>query len=551
MAKVKKKKFRKRQSVIDSKVIESGKWYQPYIHSVPNNFNKAQAQYYSGFNLKETHSKLKKIVGNLADQLINYYQSRELELGRLMYNREVSSDIIQADLNEFILEIATQYKENRATKYPFLDQISSNLYGIKNTFSKAGDAAFTEKGVNKWVSNVLKKTSFKDIRQKKETQKILTLLIKYLGDYLVNLTKEGYVNPNEQIGQMMQKILNGQSISSELEELITTNEKIKTDVKAVLAVLEAFERGAISKEKGLRLTDIAKQLAIAFGLLNEKVVADAAREAVGKGNSKVAQLTKEVLEVGSLQSSADVSDNKVILDIGGTSFDIGIDIKYHFSKRGKNMRTYRRGPNKNKKMIHIFDYISPKKEVNKMMYLLVNSYFFKDDDITTNWYNQLMSRNTPYSIYGLIAAFNGLYAAMPAKMGTDDDSSLHNFSEAIKTDTRIILAMDNYFMLMSVFLENIKEQILAGSGKGKDTIDNIDTFIKETLDNWDSNNGIKGNKQSKLYHKKIAYLITKGVKKSNTGYNILRKDITNKITGDALSHWTYDLKKGQFEINKK
>jgi phage antirepressor YoqD-like protein len=66
-----------------------------------------------------------------------------------MYNQEVSSDMIQADLNEFILEIATQYKENRATKYPFLDQISSDLYSIKNTFSKAGDAAFTEKGVEK------------------------------------------------------------------------------------------------------------------------------------------------------------------------------------------------------------------------------------------------------------------------------------------------------------------------------------------------------------------------------------------------------------------
>jgi hypothetical protein len=147
------------------------------------------------------------------------------------------------------------------------------------------------------------------------------------------------------------------------------------------------------------------------------------------------------------------------------------------------MRSYRRGANKNKKIVHIFDYISPKKEVNKMIYLLVNSYFFKDDDITTNWYNKLMSRNTTNSIYGLIAAFNGLYAAMPAKMGTDDDSSLHNLAEAIKTDTRIIVAIDNYFVLMSVFLENIKNQILEGSGKGQDTIDNIDTFIETTLNN--------------------------------------------------------------------
>jgi hypothetical protein len=114
------------------------------------------------------------------------------------------------------------------------------------------------------------------------------LLIKYLGDYLVNLTKEGYGNPNEEIGKMMQKILKGQSISTEIEELITTNKKIGADVKDVLAVLSAFERGAISSDKALRLTGIAKQLAIAFGLLNEKVVANAARQAVAKGNTKVA-----------------------------------------------------------------------------------------------------------------------------------------------------------------------------------------------------------------------------------------------------------------------
>jgi hypothetical protein len=42
----------------------------------------------------------------------------------------------------------------------------------------------------------------------------------------------------------------------------------------------------------------------------------------------------------------------------------------------------------------------------------------------------------------------------------------------------------------------------------------------------------------------------KGVKKSNTGYSILRKEVTNKITGNALSHWTYDIKKGQLVINQ-
>lgn len=176
-----------------------------------------------------------------------------------------------------------------------------------------------------------------------------------------------------------------------------------------------------------------------------------------------------------------------------------------------------------------------RKDLNKMIYLLANSYFFKSDS-ERNWYQELMNTRTDYSIPGLLATFSALYAALPSKFGSSSKGgvSLSRLSSEITTDTRTIVAIDAEFILMTSFLGKIQKQITEGGRRGKNNLIGYDVFIKEALDGWDTAaKGIKG-KSSGLYKDKIDRLMTSNQLKSRTGYSVLKQHVTNKITSDNL-----------------
>lgn len=385
---------------------------------------------------------------------------------------------------------------------------------------------------------------------KSEAQKVLTITIKYLADYLKSLTDANYVNPNEAIGIMMQKMLKGQSIISDVNALIKTDEKISKDVETIVQVIKAFERGVITTKEALRLTGIAKQLAIAFGLLNEDVVQDTANKVIQKQATRLSSYAESSMKTGQGQQGKierDISDNKIILSIDSTSFNIGIDVKYHFSRNKENMRRYFRGGLKNKKVSQIFNFIKPAQEVNKMMYLLVNSYFFGAEG-GQDWYNTLMNKRSKHSIYGLLKIFNLLYAAVPAAVGTGaKNSSLSRLGAAIKTDTRMIVAIDDKFMLMTKFLELITDQIQKG-GSASDITD-LESSIEKALSSLEKKVIGSGKpKETILYKNKINTLKTQARSRDESGYEILQTDIINPLLGNKLMNWKYNLSFQSFKV---
>lgn len=504
---------------------------------MPKNFNQAQSKYYSNFNLKQAHADLKIKIVSLANTLIGYYNGREEELGKLIFKDGYTKEKIQAVLNEFINDFADEYATNRAQNFPFLDSIANKLFQVKEAVTKPTDSQFTQKTVEKWVKKALANVKLNDA-DKSEAQKVLTVTIKYLADYLKSLTDANYVNPNEVIGIMMQKMLTGQSIMSDVNALIKTDEKMSKDIETIVQVIKAFERGVITKKEALRLTGIAKQLAIAFGLLNEEVVQDTTNKVVQKQSTVLSSFVSDSFRTGQGQKGKierDISDNKIILSIDSSSFDIGIDVKYHFSRNKANMRRYFRGALKNKKVSQIFNFIKPAEEVNKMMYLLVNSYFFGAEG-GKDWYNTLMNKRSPYSIYGLLKIFNLLYAAVPASVGTGvSNSSLSRLGTAIKTDTRMIVAIDEKFMLMTKFLDIIVDKITAGGSASK--ITGLETFIEEALSSLEKKVIGSGKpRETSLYKNKIKTLKAQAKSRDESGYEILQTDIINPLFGSKLQH---------------
>lgn len=540
--------FRKRQVTINKTLIERGKWYQPYIHSVPKNFNKAQAAYYGDFSLKAYESSLKDIVGNLTTTLINYYKNREKELKAYMFGTEnVSDEQTNELLTDFLQNFAQQYAENRANKYPLLDNIANSLYNVQQMQKNFG--GLTKKAVEAMAKRVVDnmgKSSKLTADKKKSIKKELMTVVTAVNDFLFAIMKKyGIKNPNDLIGEMMDKLLRGQSIQGDITEVLKTKNILEKELKMVQELVKAIEKGVISsKYSSVRQSSIGKELGKAFGLFNELIVTEAAAEyAVGAIDEISSQFGRTmesitVLDTGKKDVKSDVSDGKVVMQVKGEEpFDIGIDVKYHFARYKNSMRTYRRGLNQ-KKVNEVFNFMKPT-DVKIMVYLLVNSYYFKEDS-TVDFYDRFMNRRSQDSLYGLLKIFSALYAALPSKMGSD--VPLSNLATEIKTDTRAIVAIDGIFILMTTFLENIEEQITKGGSASKTSLTDLDTFITTVLDGWNSAEGITGGKESKLYKKKIDHLLSKEKIASNKGYNILKAEITNKITGTELLEWTYKSK---------
>ena len=539
--------FRKRVVTISDSLIEKGNWYQPYLHSVPKNFNKAQSSYYSSFSLKEARNKLLSQVKGLTQQLISYYDKREEEIGQYMFGKKASKKEIEANLKIFVTEFADAYAKNRAKNFPFIDSIANSLTKIQKVEKKvSGDAAFTKSVIENMAKKAVKKMKLKDPKKQERKVKALTTIIYEIQNFLIAVLKKYKVeNPNELVGELMDLLLKGKSIKGRFKKLVEVQGILDKEVALLVKIIEAIEKGVLTKENSaLRTSAIGNEIAKAFGILNEDIVTDTAENMANDVIQRLTKGTVKVIQVegtGQKDVAADVADGQMTIQKNNAEpMKIGIDVKYIYNRSG-NMRRYSRGWNK-KKVSEVFQYM-PKKDLNTMIYLLANSYFFKSD-AERDWYGELMNTRSEYSIPGLLATFSALYAALPAKFGSSSKEgvSLRSLKSEIKTDTRTIVAIDSEFILMTSFLNKIRGDIIKGGRKGKNNLKGYDVFIKEVLDGWNTKaNGIKG-KSSGLYKDKIDKLMTSKQLKTRKGYSVLKQHVTNKITSRDLIDWTYSAK---------
>lgn len=143
-----------------------------------------------------------------------------------------------------------------------------------------------------------------------------------------------------------------------------------------------------------------------------------------------------------------------------------------------------------------------------------------------------MNAKTPNSIPRLLAIFNLLYAAVPATVGKD--SSLGSLKESIKTDTRMIVAVDTKFMLMTEFLNIIGKQISDGGSSTK--IKDLEGWIERALDGIKDAVAGGDPRDTALYKDKINFFTGSNYKgkKKKSGYELLKKKITNPLLGTIL-----------------
>ena len=357
---------------------------------MPKNFNKAQSSYYADFSLEHSRKNLEQVVINLTTTLITYYQKREKELKEYMFGTNVSDQQANAMLTDFLENFAQQYAENRANKYPILDSISNSLYGIQEIQRNPG--GLTKKAVEAMAKRVVDnmgKSKKMTAESKKALKKEILTIAVAINNFLLAITaKYNIKNPNELIGEMTDKLLRGNSIQSDITELLKAKEVLEKEIKMIQEAIAALEKGVLTKEhNAIRQSAIGKELGKVFGLFNELVVTEAAAEYAAGAIEEISKQfgrTMEsvtVLDTGKKNVKSDISDGQVIMQAKGEKpFEIGIDVKYHFARYKNSMRTYKRGLNV-KKVSEIFNFMS-NKDVKIMMYLLVNSYYFKEESTT-------------------------------------------------------------------------------------------------------------------------------------------------------------------------
>lgn len=315
---------------ISQSQIESGHWYQPYIHSVPYTFNRAQEAYYNGFSLDTAKNNLKKIAQKIFATLKTYYGSREKAFAKHLYGTEDLTRLA-ADIEDFITNFQAQYTSNRTNKYPLMDSLSTALDGLSSM--KPSEADLMKAGKAK-VIEALKKASVNPSKLGVNYVNQVTVVKSVIIDYLTIILKNipNVQHPDQLAGDTFIALITGKPLSGLTKELKNTTKVLQQEVKYLKDFLEALRRGITPKLKDgkLRQGSIASSLSNNIGIFAESMVEEVIDDLIASGTTKIFQNVKiRVEQVGKKDVLKDITDTKIIFNNGIEDFEIGLDIKYN------------------------------------------------------------------------------------------------------------------------------------------------------------------------------------------------------------------------------
>jgi hypothetical protein len=484
-------------SVIPQSVITSGKWYQPYIHSVPQNYQKAQQKYYSGFTIQAAIDKANGITKKLFPMLLNFYEKREKEFAEkfLKIDHSELSTKIQPFLNN--LEDLMQADKGKGESYGLFTELQELAAESNKQEKKARKLAMknVEKQGKESLKTAKKRAASKVRKESKAKQReAYTQVVSSRVETIIK--HHNLKNPNAVLNAVVQNLLFGKPIPA---ALATDAEKIieifKQENRASDRALTGLGTAVApkTKEGKQKQKTPAEQFVTTMGHYTEDIAVDQILRATDQGvevllgdftenlkwKGKRTKIT--VKGTGTQNTKKQVQDGEIIItNHFGEEFVMGIDIKYSAS----TSRTYSRGGNV-KSMDEIIGLFPSDRLAKEMMYLLVNSYYHKD----TETYNDIIGTSGSggkKELFNLINMVRGLYGLLPAS--AVNFTKLDDIGDFVKDDKRFFIMVNNDVILMTDFLGQVQKIVETG-GRGTGMTRDIEGL--RTGKKNDSNRGIE------------------------------------------------------------
>jgi hypothetical protein len=403
-----KEKFREIQStsLISKSVIREGKWSQPYIHSNPKNFFRAQKSHFSDINYNSITTKAEKKARAVFDAILLYFQKRVKKFMKLSkikneediiptlsnfhyhYNNLMMTNIQVADDNAKALRgtIKTQQEFIEAQDSIVTDQLQAL---VNRTYESYKDDMLEEA---MRVTGGDAKKAKKNIRSGKRTTVIELLApVNYLKTTLKDM---GIDLPPELIGELLQVMMaenpeemaktfkHAQKLTKILEALNKEERKaLKRQLQTSLVPKKAkASKGLKFKSKVVKGTSPAQYYAAQFGTtINEpavqRVMLHTVEDAIGPlVSSFQSNLT------GDVDKDKDVSDGVIKATFRKTKkteeeFLIGIDMKYN-TKVYDGAIKYGRDASDVHRKVEELEPLFDTGVLNDLTYLITNLYYF-------------------------------------------------------------------------------------------------------------------------------------------------------------------------------
>lgn len=568
--------------VIPQSVITSGKWYQPYIHSVPENYYKAQKAYYSNFTIKAAINNANGIVKKLFPMLLAFYTKREKEFAEkfLKIPHEELATKIEPFLNN--LENLMETGKGQDDYYGIWTELVEAIARAKKQVQEAEDLAV--KNVTRQGKESLKQAQRRaksqsrresKAQQKQEFKQIISSRVETIIDH------HKLKDPNKVVNSIVNNLLSGKPIpasyAKDAEKII---EAFKKENRAADRALSGLGTALSTRKKDgtIRKQTPAEAMGTTMGLFNEDIVVDQLLRAAEQGaevllgdfvtnfkwKSKRNKIT--VKQTGEINTTRQMQDGEIVItNEYGQDFVMGIDMKYSSS----SARTYSRGANI-KSMNEIIDLFPSQTLAKEMMYLLANSYYHND----TNTYNDIIGTSGSggeKELFKLINMVRALYGLLPAS--AVNFTNLNDIGAFVKDDKRFFIVVNENVILMTAFLGQVQNLVEEGkqgvganirglrTGNANDSNKGIETILQS----WDASHNIRdgANKKGQLYNEKLRiiglYRKAQQFKRSGRkifqllpgGYNYLKSYTNNNVTrSDLMTSWKFSVT-NQFKITPR
>ena len=293
---------------------------------------------------------------------------------------------------------------------------------------------------------------------------------------------------------------------------------------------------------------LSGQLFSIFGsTLNEAASVRLIKGVVNENIEAIVDITRGEL-TGTKDTKKDISDGLLIFSFNtkGKPFKAGIDIKYTGNAADAGIK-YKRTASKQRDVSEL-EPLFVKKQLNELMYLLVNSYYFKGE----------VAKYTEMLI-GVATIIMGVLALLPSEAKSAlDFKRPASIRRNLTTDTRIFVFLNNRLFLMTDFLEAFRDSFLYPSmelGKfnsGRKMHSGSFTGMGKTVFNKSLSQILNGLKKSNdvgkltkqqpsgsFYERKLAILA--GFKKDErkNAYEELKSQVSNPVLGNSLMKLQY------------
>ena len=259
------------------------------------------------------------------------------------------------------------------------------------------------------------------------------------------------------------------------------------------------EPGKNQRFKGDERQSINKLLSTKHGMTAEGYVTDMLSALIESKNFDIINaLPGTVQDVSRKNTKTSISDSSFSVNILGETVSLGVDIKATSGKKKNNNIKYTRGEFV-KPMKEIFAMIN-KKTASTMMYLIANSFYFKNATGDDSFYRFVGDGR---EIYSILNAIRAIYALIPPEQAVATD--VKGVSSIVKTDDRFVVIIDGVVFLMTEFLDAIEEEVLKGD-EGEKKIRMLEQNLTTILNAYKTE---VGGVNKKLYKDKLNLLSSK------------------------------------------